>query len=182
MKRVIVAGILGWVVLAAWTFVVNGIFGFRQSIDMKQLAGERPIYEMLKNNVTEPGRYICNPPMTDTGFVLNEPVYSIQYAGFGHESAGQESLLHMLFALLATLLAAWMLSTSADRILRSYGRRVLFFAAIGLFLALAGEMGKYGIGGYSLSDAVILSVHAIVQWTIVGLVVAWSMKPVVRQG
>ncbi len=180
MKRVIVAGVAGSVVLAVWTIVVNGVFGFKARIDMKQPPNERQVYEVLKANVTEPGRYVCNPPLTDTGFVLNEPMYAIQYAGFGHEAAGQESLMHMLFGLLATVLAAYMLSTSADHVLKKYGRRVLYFTTIGLFLALASEMGKYGIGGYPLGDAVIMGVHAVVQWTVVGLVVAWIAKPTAK--
>ncbi|PWB75558.1 hypothetical protein C3F09_01990 [candidate division GN15 bacterium] len=181
MKRVIVAGVLGFIVLALWTFVVNGIFGLRHTLDMKQVTNERQVYETLKINVPAPGRYICNPPITESGFVLNEPVFSVQYSGFGHEAAGRESITNMLLGLLSTLLAAFLLSLSGDRIFRSYVRRLLYFSSLGLFVALASEMGNYGIGGYPLGDTVIMSVETIVKWTIVGLVVAWWLKPVAQR-
>lgn len=175
LKRVIFSGLVGWVVLAVWTFAVNGIFGFKSRMDMKQIVNERQVYDVLKDNVVEPGRYMCNPEMTQTGFPDNQPAFSIQYAGFGHESAAQESVIHLVLALLASMTATWMLSMTSEGVLRSYAKRVLFFAAIGLFLAASSEMPKFGIGGYPLNNAFILAIHAIIQWTVVGLVVAWRM-------
>lgn len=180
MKKVIVAGLLGWVVLMVSTFVANGIFGFASSINMKPIANERQVYMMLKDNIIEPGRYICNPEPTVMGFPGGEPVYGILYSGFGHEAAGWGSLVEMFIGLFASMIAAWMLSMTADRIMSSYIRRVLFFTTIGLFLAVFSEISKFGIGGSPLGIALILAVYDILQWTLVGLVVAWRMKPEVR--
>jgi len=66
-KKVISAGLLGGVVLIAWTFVVNGILGFQARIEMKQIAAERVVYETLKEHIVDPGRYICNPELTAEG-------------------------------------------------------------------------------------------------------------------
>jgi len=35
--KVLVAGLLGGIVLVAWTFVVNGVLGFNRSINMKRV-------------------------------------------------------------------------------------------------------------------------------------------------
>ncbi len=54
-KRVIIAGLLGGVVLIAWTFAVNGLLGFKSSMDMNRIPAERQVYEVLKTSITEPG-------------------------------------------------------------------------------------------------------------------------------
>lgn len=74
-------------------------------------------------------------------------------------------------------IVAWMLSLTSERILSNYLRKVLFFVAIGLLFAVFGDLSNFGIGNYSLSDALILAVYNIAIWTIVGLVVGWRMKP-----
>jgi hypothetical protein len=177
LRRVLVAALLGWVVLTAWTFFVNGIMGFRSSIDMKQIPNERQVYETLKTNVVDPGRYICNPEPDSSGFPANQPVFSIQYSGFGHESAGKESTVHPLSGLLAVLIATWMLSVTSGWVRARYFGRVLFFAAVGLLVAAYSVMTRFGIGGYSMNDTLLLSGHDVITWTLVGSVVAWRMTP-----
>mgnify|MGYP001766795687 CR=1 FL=1 len=176
-KKIIISGLLGWIVLIIWIFLINGILGFKSNIDMKQIADEQQVYGILKSNISESGRYICNPSLIDSRFPENEPVYSIQYAGIGHEFAGLESLYNIIFALISVIIATVMLSMTNDRIRGNYSRRLLYFTFIGLFLGIASELPKFGIGGYPLSDAVVLAVFAIIQWTVVGLIVAWQMKP-----
>jgi len=177
-KKVIISGLLGGVVLIILTFILNAVFGFKSSMDMKQIPNERQVYEILKENIVKPGRYICNPEVTpETGFPGAEPVFSILYSGIGHESAGGLMLVGLVVFFLAPTIAAWMLSLTSDRILSNYPRKVLFFVAIGLLFAIFTDLSNFGIGNYPLSDALILAVHNIFVWTIVGLVVAWRMKP-----
>jgi hypothetical protein len=92
-------------------------------------------------------------------------------------SAGRLMLLQLAVFMLASLVAAWMLSVTSDRILASYPRRVLFFAANGLMFALYGDLMRFGIDGYPLRDALMLAVCDIICWTVAGLVVAWRLKP-----
>ncbi len=178
LKRVIPAGLLGWVVLMVWVFVVNGMFGFRRSIDMNRVAGEKQVYALLKEKIVEPGRYIFNPEVSrERGFPGEEPVYSVHYSGMGHGTAGMMMLIDLLIGIVSVTLAAWMLSVTSARILSSYPRKVLFFAAIGLLFALFGDLTRFGIGGYSLKPALLLALNSVVAWTLVGLVVAWRIKP-----
>ncbi len=173
MKRVIVAGLLGVLVLIVWTFVVNGILGFKSSIDMKQIPNERKVYEVLKENVTEPGRYVCNPEKTSEGrFPDGEPVFGLLYGGMGHEGAGGFMWFGLVIYILSPIIAAWMLSQASVRVLSRYFRKVLFFSAIGLLLALFGDLANAGIGSYPVQDAVMWGLHDIVLWTLIGLVVA----------
>lgn len=178
VKKIITSGLFGGVILIILTFIANGIFRFSSNIKMKQVANERLVYDILKENIAEPGRYLCNPEITSAaGFPEGEPVFSILYGGMGHEAAGGLMLVGFFIFCLAPMIGAWMLSVTSERIISSYPRKVLFFSAIGLLFALFGDLSNYGIGNYPLGDALILAVYNICVWTIVGLVVAWCIKP-----
>jgi len=177
-KKVIISGLLGTVVLIIWNILINGIFGFKSSIDMKQIPNERQVYAVLKENIVEPGRYTCNPEITpERRFAEGEPVFSVFYGGVGHEAAGGEMLSSLVVFLLAPVIAAWLLAQTSAKILSGYGRKVLFFSLIGLLFAIYHRLTNFGIGNYPLSDAIILAIHDVVLWTLMGLVVAWRMKP-----
>ena len=176
-KKVIVAGLLGGLVMIGWTFVVNGILGFKVAVDMNEIPHERQIYEVLRAHVTEPGRYICNPGPTENGYPPGEPVFSVLYGGVGHEAAGMLALVQLAIAFIAPMIAAWLLSLGSKRVLSRYWRKVIFFTALGLLLGLSGHLMEFGIGGYPLQSAMILVMHEIALWTAVGLVVAWKLKP-----
>jgi hypothetical protein len=177
VKKVIVAGLLGGLVMIGWTFVVNGLLGFGVAVDMHEIPHERQVYEVLRARVTEPGRYICNPGPTENGYPPGEPVFSVLYGGVGHEAAGGLALVQLAIAVVAPMIAAWMLSLGSERVLSSYPRKVLFFTALGLLLGLTGHLMGFGIGGYPLNSALILTLHSIALWTVIGLVVAWRLKP-----
>ncbi len=178
VKRVIFSGLTGSLVLIILTFVINGLFGFRARIDMKKIPNESQVYEVLKENIVEPGRYVCNPEASpSTGFPEGEPAFSVLYGGVGHEAAGKMMLFGLVVFILAPVIASWMLSVTSERILSSYPRKVLFFTAIGLLFAVFGNLSDFGIGSYPLRDALILAIHNILIWTIVGLAVALRMKP-----
>jgi len=115
-----------------WAFGANGIYGLQSRIDMKQEPDESQLHIILKERIVEPGGHVCNPPLTPAGvFPPGEPVFSIRYAGIGHESAGRLFFLRLAIVWGASLLAAWMLSHASRWILSRYFRRVLFFAGIG---------------------------------------------------
>jgi hypothetical protein len=177
-KRVIISGLLGAVILIVWTFLVNGILGFGSSIDRKSISAERQVHEFLKASLSEPGRYIANPELTLAGtFPEGEPVFSIHYSGMGHDSAGTVMLVQLAMFVITPMIGAWMLSVSSPRILSSYPRRVLFFAALGLLIALYGGITNFAIDGYGAGDALMLALLDIITWTLVGMVVAWRMQP-----
>jgi len=177
-KRVFVSGLLGFVVLIAWGFIINGVFRFNSRINMKQIPDERHVYDVLKENIIEPGRYAVNPELTsDKTYPAGEPVFSILNSGMGHEAAGGLMLFQFSIFLVTPMIAAWMLSLTSRQTLSSYPRKVLFFTAIGLLFALFSDLMKVGIGGYPLRDALILAAHDIILWTLIGVAVAWRLRP-----
>lgn len=78
---------------------------------------------------------------------------------------------------LAPMIGAWMLSLASRQVLASYPQKILFFAAIGLLLAVYGELMNFGIDGYRLADALLWAAYDITSWTLTGLVVAWRLQP-----
>jgi hypothetical protein len=179
-RRILLPGLLGGLVMVVWAFVVNGMLGFNASINMKPIPEERLVYEVLKQHVTEPGRYACNPAITESRvFPDGEPVFSVLNGGVGHEAAGALMLAQLPVFFILPILAVWMLSHSGIRILSSYGRKVLFFSAIGLLIGVSGHLTDFGIGSYPLQNAVVLTAHDTALWTVAGLVMAWRIRPVI---
>jgi hypothetical protein len=178
IKRVLLCGLLGGFVLFAWAVISNGIFGLRTRIEMKRIPAERQVYEVLKGSITDPGRYVCNPQITSSEvFPGGEPVFSIQYSGFGHEAAGRVFVVQLLIAVVAPMIAAGMLSVASARILSRYSWKVLFFATLGLLIAVFSDLMKFDIGAYPLNHALLLAANDIISWVLVGLAVAWLIKP-----
>lgn len=178
-KKVIIAGLLGGLTLMILTFLLNGVFSFRNRIDMKQVPNERQVYEILKQNIVYPGKYLCNPELTSSNtFPENEPVFSILYGGVGHEAAGVQSLLFdLLITFISTTIGAWLLSLTSIKIMSSYPRKVFFFTIIGVLIAVYIDLNNFGIGNYPLKDALTLALQNIVVWTLVGLVISLIIKP-----
>ena len=176
--RILRAGLLGAVVLIVWTFVVNGVFGLQSRLDMNSVPTEDHVHQVLRDSLPGPGRYIINPPEPPKGIPPGDgPVYSVLFSGVGHPAAGSLMLLDLVLFLLAPLLAAWLLSQASDRILAAYPRKVLFFSALGLLLALVCDVPRFGIGGYPPQDALLFAANRLITWTLVGVAISWRIRP-----
>jgi hypothetical protein len=178
-RKVIYTGLVGMITLLICTFVLNGLLGFNARFNMKLVPNEQEVYAMLKNTITEPGRYLCNPALTSDGrFPDNEPVFGIQYAGVGHETAGLGAVFGLIEFLFAPLIGAWMLSLTSEQYRSRFFNRVWFFIVIGLLLAITGDLHSFGIGGSPLAVALLFAARTVVAWTIVGIAVASLMRPI----
>ncbi|MBN2416326.1 hypothetical protein JXO52_10815 [bacterium] len=177
-EKIVLSTLFGGLTLVLWAFIVNGMLGFGSNLMMKQIANENTVYEVLRENIREPGRYVCNPPLNLLDrYPEGEPVFSISYSGFGHEAAGREMLIGMVLFFLAPGIAAWLLTRSGPEATAGFGGRILFFAGIGLLIAFFADLAQAGIGGYPYGTALLLALNRILQWTAVGLVVARIMRP-----
>ena len=178
MKRIIVAGLLGSLVMIVWLTVVNGLFGFSARIDMNKVENEPEVYQFLKENVTEPGRYVINPEVTpERRFPGDEPVFGLFYSGVGHDAAGGMMIFGLIAIIIVPFLAAYLLAQASDRVLSSSPKKVMFFFVFGLICALFGDLDQYGIAGYPLGDAVLLGLSTVVLWTLTGAAIAWRIRP-----
>ena len=183
MKRIVFAGLIGGSVFLLWFIIVDAILGFKRSIEMNQLANELSVYKFLSENVTEPGRYVCNPEiLPEQEFPGEDPIFVVQYSGLGHDDSGQEILVGFIIMFLAPLLGAWILTNASNRVLSTYGYRLLFFTGIGTVMSLFGIMTRFSIGGYPLGDTLALTLHDLLAWILAGIVISWFIKPVSQAG
>jgi hypothetical protein len=178
-KRVVISGLAGALVLVVWTFVLNGVLGFHARLNMRQVPNERAVYEVLKSTIKEPGRYLLNPALTPDGrFPENEPVFGVHYGGVGHEAAGVGVLLGLAQYLVGPMLGTWMLSKASRSFRSRFANRASFFVAIGVLVAMASDVGSFGIGGSPWPVALLSAAATVVTWAIVGLAVALSWREV----
>lgn len=178
MKRIVLAGLLGGAVFLVWFIIVDGILGFKRSIEMNQLPNERLVYKFLTEHVTAPGRYVCNPEvLPDQRFPGNDPIFIVQYSGLGHDDSGQEMLVGLIVMFMAPFFGAWMLTNASNRVLSGYGSRLLFLSGIGAVMSLFGIMARFSIASYPLGDTLALTLHDLVAWIVAGLIIARIVGP-----
>ncbi len=176
LKKVLLSGVLGGIVLILSAGVANIVFRFRSYIDMRTIPDESRVYEALKQSITTPGAYMFNPTVTAGQYPGQDPVFLVRYSGIGHESAAVEMFLGFGLAVIAAMIAAAMLWLASNR-LPTYWRRLLFFALVGLLFAVFGDLASVGILGYPFPSALLLAGHHLLSWTLAGLVMAWLMRP-----
>jgi drug/metabolite transporter superfamily protein YnfA len=127
--------------------------------------------------------YIANPVVVPgQGFPANQPVFRIHYAGIGHEAAGRLQVLRLVTLLVATTLAAWIVSMASGRVLASYGRRLGVFVLLGLWLAVFSDLPRYDIGGQPWGAALAFGLFDLGLWTLAGAVMAWRLRPAAASG
>ena len=170
VRRVILSGVLGGIVMMLWAFVANAGFRLRTHVDMKRISEEARLYQVLKETVAEPGGYVVNPAPTSEVVRDREPVFAVRYSGLGHEAAGWTMLWQFALWMVASAIAAWLSS-------RVNGR-VVFFMVLGLLFAVFSELPRLDIGGYPLGSVLLLAGNTFVAWTLAGLVIAWQMRPI----
>jgi hypothetical protein len=182
MKRIVLAGLLGGVVFLVWFSIVDGILGFKRGIEMNQLRNERLVYKFLTEHVTTPGRYVCNTEvLPEQRFPGNDPIFIVQYSGLGHDDSGQEMLVGLIVMFLSPFFGAWVLTNASSCVLSRYSSRVIFLLGIGAVMSLLGIMARFSIARYPLGDTLALTLHDLVAWIVVGLVIARIIGPVRQQ-
>jgi len=149
---------------------------------LRPLPDQVPIHAALKQRINEPGTYICpylppNESRTLFADYLNEPVFAITYKGYTHSTVPGFASVGVLSFLLAPMAAAWLLSQASARILATYFRRALFVTGLGLFVAVSSDLLRGLTDEQSFSTVTEMAVASIITWALVGLVLAWRIKP-----
>ncbi len=183
-KNVLIAGILGgivmFVVMVAGRIFLPGV-GYAE---LRPMPGQVQLQAALKERITEPGTYVC-PYLRDDrrsdAFpdYLNEPVFVVTYRGYTHATVPGFVSAGMLSFLLAPMAAAWLLAQASNRVLGAYLRKAAYVATLGLFLVVSGDLLRVLTDNLPVSQAMGKALISLVTWTLVGLVLAWKVKPVV---
>jgi hypothetical protein len=178
-KQVFLGGLLGGVALLAWIIVSMGILNLTDD-RQKPLMYDLGIHDLLKQRITEPGIYYLPAVEGDNGEPLvesNEPFFVVMYPGRTTDEVGVQLIYGLICIFIAALIAAWLLSVSSDWVLAKYFRRVLFVTALGLLLAIAGDI----VNEKPVMSIFLSSANLVIGWALVGIVIAWRVKGGTRQ-
>jgi hypothetical protein len=175
-KDIMLSGLLGGFMIFAWIIISSSILPINGDLP-EEIPGDKEIHTMLKNKTLESGIYWM-PGHTGQAEGQypdydNEPIFYIFYAGATPNTMIVPTIVEILCIFLTTMIAAWLLSGASEKILAKYSRRVLFVTSIGLLFAVYGDL-------YSqkpLNLILLSSINNLISWTLVGLVLAWRIKP-----
>ena len=181
-KNILISGILGGVVMFAAMMVFRFLLPLGAYPELLAMPDQVPIHAQLKERIVKPGRYVCpylpehemNALFPD---YLNEPVFTVTYTGFTHGSARGFVSPGMLAFLLAPMVAAWVLAHASDKVLASYMRRVFFVSILGLLIAVSTHLLANFASDLSFAAAVGRAIASVVTWALIGLVLAWRIRP-----
>ena len=177
LRKILVAGLIGALVMIVWVMLVNGILGLESRVAMKTVPREAELHALLGAMIPGPGGYVINPAAGPEGFPPFEPVYSLRISGIGHGGAGRMMLTQLIRAFLVSLLAAWMFLHDSARARSGFWKRVGFFVLLGLFVALVSDLSQMGIGGFPAGAVLLLAARDFLAWLFVGLALAAWLKP-----
>jgi hypothetical protein len=179
-KKVIAVGIIAGVVGLAWTTVFQGLVPVRNELGYKEVPNEETVLGVLDENLRETGLYLVpghSPP---------DPLFRERYEEgpiFRIHSlqTGAGGIPHVLFPVLALLIApiipTWYLRKLCRNEAPGFWSRVFVVALFGVFLALCADLRMWGMELYPLSYSLFLVVNSVLTWIVVGLVIAWRIKP-----
>lgn len=175
-KEILLSGLLGGFVIFVWIIISTSIIPL--SGDMpKQIPDDKEIHTMLKSKIPESGIYWMPGHEGQSKGLYpdydNEPIFYIIHGGVTPGTMIAPTIVEILCILLAPIIVAWILSMASEKILAKYMRRVLFVTVIGLLFAVYGDL-------YSqkpLDLMALSSLNNVIVWMLVGLVLAWRIKP-----
>jgi hypothetical protein len=175
-KEILLSGLLGGIVIFAWLIISTGplqISGNRAH----PIPNDKEIHTLLKERITEPGIYFLPDHLDgnrdDYPDYENEPLFSIIYEGRTTSVFLGELIFELFYIFAAPAIAAWMLSVTSEKILAKYSRRVLFVVVLGLFLGVFGNV----FSEKPMDNILLSSINSLITWALVGLVIAWRIKP-----
>ncbi|MBL8140757.1 MAG: hypothetical protein JNM38_06595 [Acidobacteria bacterium] len=176
--RVATAGTLGFLVFTAWTFLINGVYGFTARLSMHQVADEAAVHQVLAQHITAPGAYVVNPTLTGSHrFPDATPVFGVTYSGMGHDAAGRLMLVDLARELLVMLLAAGLVGAASSRVRARWTSRLAFVVAVGLVQVLASDLARIGIGGWPTATALAMAGFHLVGWLLAAFTIAAVIGP-----
>ncbi len=170
--RILLSGTLGGLAQLVWFSLVNIVFQFTLRTQMTPVPSERTVHDLLTGLHLAPGTYLVNPALVNGQFPVGAPVFSIRYAGFGHEAAGLMMLVQLAVWIVAGVLAAWLLSNAAPRILARHWKRVGYVTAFGVMTIVIAIVPQWGIGGLPAGLMSLIALNQLVGWLACAIVVA----------
>jgi len=184
MKRVLIAGLLGSVVLFIWGFISWAALPWHNAT-MPSLPNEEAVVESLRANVNTTAVYqFPGMPADDaesqqawTEKYKRGPYGILIYIAQGADPmAPQPFIGGFVLSLLTATLAAYLLSLGANK-LTGYSQRVIFVTLLGVFAALVSHFSMWNWMHVPTGYSLVMAADLVIGWLLAGLVIAWRIKP-----
>jgi len=178
--RFVRSGLIAGLIGVLWTILTLALIPIRDSMGWKEVPNEAVVLQVLDENLSETGLYLVpghSPP--DSLFRSRHsdgPLFRIHSLRNGTEGPIR-AFISILSLLLAPLIPAWFLAKICQREYLAYSSRVFIVSLFGVFLTLASEIQLWGMELYPLLYSLLLSANAITAWIVMGLFLAWRIKP-----
>lgn len=175
-KKILLSGLLGALVIMVWITISSEII-LLSGDKTEEIQDDKEIHSILKNRLQKSGIYwLPGHEGQNQGQYAdyeNEPIFFVYYAGTTPGTMIAPTIVEFVSIFLTPMIAAWLLSMASMKILARYSRRVLFVAVIGLLFAVYGDLFSHK----PLDRMLLSSINHVIAWTLVGLVLAWRIKP-----
>ena len=169
MKRVILAGLLAGIVLFAWESVAHLVLPLGQA-GIKTIDNEQAVVAALRDNVKQSGLYFF-PAAAATGATQAGPSGILAFQPMSSMTMMPSQLLTQLGADMVAMILAGLLLLQAGAF-PGFGRRILFFTAMGILPALRTDRSYWDWYGFPAIYTASQFAVNIVGFCLAGLVLA----------
>jgi hypothetical protein len=179
-KKVIATGLIAGLVGLACTTIFQSAIPIRDELGYKDVPNEDMVLQVLDTNLRETGLYLL-PGHSPPDSLFREryekgPLFRIHSLQSGAGGA-PHVLIPVLALLIAPIIPSWYLWSLCRNGRPGFGSRVFLVALFGIFLALWADLRMWGMELYPLNYSLFLAASSVATWVIVGLVIAWRIKP-----
>ncbi len=184
MKRIVIAGVVGGLIVFVWGFVSHVVLPLGE-IGFESLPNDEPVISALEGSVPESGLYFF-PGFPNHREATEEqeeaflarmrqgPSGIVVYTAEGKEPMSPVQLLtEFLTSAVAALIAAWVLAS----VVGGYGKRVLLVALLGLFAVASILLSYWTWYGFPTDYTLANGVGEVVGWLLAGLAIARIVPP-----
>jgi len=184
MKKAILAGIVGGIILWVWGFLAWAVLPLHKP-SMRNISNEDAVIEVLRTNINVKGVYIFpGMPLDDnqasmdtyTQKYMRGPTGMIIYDPQGSDPMMLSQFINgLIILMISAFLAAWFLSRSTAAA-SSYMARVLFCGMLGIFISFFSHLSAWNWMGFPLDYTTAMMIDAIIGWLLAGLGIAAIVK------
>lgn len=184
MKKIIIAGIIGGIVITIWGFVAWMGLNFHKDT-MKGCPEDEIFSHIFVNSMKDEGVYVI-PAMPDSHTEATQKAYQEKIKSgpiatiFFRPSGGdptmtKDIIVGTIFNIIAAMLAAWILSRSTAS-KQSYFARVSFVGVLAIFATITIHISNWNWMYFPLKYTTAMAADLIIGWVLAGLIIAAFIK------
>ena len=184
MKRTILAGLVGGLILFVWSFLAWTKLPLHKPT-LHNISNEDVVIDVLRNNINMKGVYLF-PGMPTSDDQATMDAYTKKYmAGplgmIIYDPQGTDPMMvgqfigGLIIFILSAYMAAWFLSRSTAAA-SSYIARVSFCGMLGIFISFFAHLSTWNWMGYPMDYTTAMVADAITGWLLAGLGIAAIVK------